>query len=307
MNTQSPEFIEIAQLDKDEAREMLEAIRWPNCPVCPHCGSVEGAYKLEGKKTRPGLYKCADCRKQFTVTVGTVFEGSRIPLNKWLLAIYMMCASKKGVSAHQLHRQLKVTYKTAWFMCHRIRLAMTQEPMFSQIRGTVEADETYIGGRESNKHWDKKIKNAQGRSLKSKTPVFALIERGGQLRAKKMHSVAAKDLKEEIRKNVHPSAKIVTDKFASYHGLSSEFQHEIVDHGKREYVRGDVHTNTLEGWFSLLKRGVTGTFHHVSDKHLDRYVDEFVFRYNNRELEDGERMVKAIKKVAGKRLIYKEM
>jgi len=206
-----PNWMTIAQMNKEEAREFIEAIRWPDGPICPHCGE-NGAYTLkpkEGSKrpVRPGVYKCKECRKQFTVTVGTIFEGSRIPLNKWIMAIYLMCASKKGISAHQLHRQLGITYKSAWFMCHRIRYAMTQPPLVDKLAGIVEVDETYIGG--------KKRGGKRGRGSENKTLVVAIVERGGELCAQKMNRLSSKNLKGFIRKNVTQGAQVVTDEFQS--------------------------------------------------------------------------------------------
>lgn len=296
-------IMSIASMSEDEAREKLEKIRWPNGIYCPKCGSVKGAWKLKSKsgtknKIRPGVYKCKDCRKKFTVTVGTVFEDSHIPLNKWLAAVYLMNASKKGISAHQLHRMLDITYKAAWFMAHRIRFAMSEPALSRKLNGIVEADETYVGGKRRGK---------RGRGSENKTPVFALIERGGELRAQKVKNVTGKTLKQVMRENVEKEARIMTDGFLAYKGLDREYaSHETVDHGIREYVRGDVHVNLAENWFSLLKRGVMGTFHHVSEKHLDRYVDEFQFRFNNRKVTDGERAQKALKGIEGKRLMYKD-
>ncbi len=298
----------IAGLSEAEARETLEKIRWPNGVVCPRCGSVLGPYKLRSKpdsknKVRDGLYKCTDCRKTFTVTVGTIFEDSHIPLRKWLVAIYLMNASKKGISAHQLHRMLDITYKTAWFMAHRIRFAMSEKPL-GKLLGIIEADETYIGGHEENKHHDKQV----GRQWRDKkVPVFALVQRDGELRAGTVTDVTAVNLRAIMRENITPDSHIMTDEFHSYSALDEDFlHHDLVNHKRKEYVRGNVHTNTLEGWFSLLKRGINGTFHHVSPQHLDRYIGEFTYRYNNRKLSDGERARKAIKQVVGKRLVYKE-
>jgi len=304
-------FKQLRNMTEEQARDTLEAIRWNGQPVCPRCQS-ERAHKLTPKgdtktKVRAGVYFCGNCRKQFTVTVGTIFEGSRIKIADWLMALYLMCSSKKGISAHQLHRTLGVTYKTAWFMAHRIRLAMSERPLEEKLQGTIEADETYIGGKEKNKHANKRTANNRGRSTKTKTPVFALVERGGQLRAQKVPAVSGNNLKGIIREHVSKDSTLVTDDFPVYQGLEREFAgHEVVDHSTGEYVRGDAHTNTVEGWFALLKRGVVGTFHHVSEEHLDRYVDEFAFRYNNRKIKDGERAIEAIRNSKGKRLTYKE-
>ena len=303
--------------DGDKARELLESLRWPDGPVCPHCGNSE-AYKLEAKpesKTavRTGVYKCKKCRKQFTVTVGTIFEDSRIPLSKWLAAIYMMCASKKGVSAHQLHRELGITYKSAWFMCHRIRLAMEDGPLASMLSGIVEVDETYVGGkpRKENKPRDAEEgepkKNKRGRGT-DKTPVVAIVEREGKVKAQKVSNLTSASLKTVIRENVDQQSYIMTDGFTSYEGLADEYEgHGVVFHSLGEYAFNGIHINTAESWFALLKRGYVGTFHRMSDTHLNRYAAEFVFRWDNRKINDGERTKRAIEGVKGKRLMYKNL
>ncbi len=291
--------------DEDKARGFLEALRWPNGPVCPHCGSAKGAYKLTAKPTskkpgRAGLYKCKDkdCRKQFTVRVGTIFEDSHIPLSKWLMAIHLLCASKKGMSAHQLHRMLGVTYKSAWFMAHRIRYAMTQEPLHSKLTGVVEVDETYVGG---------KARHGSSRGRMDKPPVVALVQRGGEVRAFPMKRVTEENLRQAIRDHVDPSSRIMTDGHYGYRKVGEEFaEHQFVSHDRNEWVRGDAHTQTVEGYFSLLKRGIVGTYHHVGDEHLHRYVNEFSFRYNARKITDGERAARAIRGAEGKRLMLKE-
>jgi transposase-like protein len=297
--------------DAQKAAEYLESIRWPDGPVCPHCGESERkAYRLKTKTGRR-LWKCAACRKQFTVTVGTIFESSHIPLNKWLLAFYLLCSSKKGMSAHQLHRMLGVQYKSAWFMAHRIREAMKQPPFAERLRGTVEADETYIGGkpRRANRKTDQLKKGAKkqtGRGT-TKAPVVVLVERGGQARSFRMASVTGRELGDAMRRNIDRKAHLRTDSFPSYKKIGQEFaSHEIVNH-LDEYVRGDAHTNTAENFFSILKRGIDGVYHHVSEAHLPRYLAEFDFRYNTRSgrgIDDAERTRLALKGAEGKRLTY---
>jgi transposase-like protein len=293
--------------DEDAARELLERMRWPDGPSCPTCGKKETVYRMQRlasstKPGRKGLLRCRKCNKQFTVTVGTVFEDSHIPITTWIQALYLLCgASKKGMSAHQLHRMLGITYKSAWFMAHRLRYAMTQEPLASKLTGTVEADETYIGGKRKN--------TPRGRAGKEshKTPVVALVERGGRLRAMPVERVTADNLDSVLREHVDASASVMTDSWIGYRNVGQNFaSHEKVDHAQGEYVRGECHTNTLEGFFSLLKRGIVGSYHHVGKGHLHRYCDEFTFRYSARKATDAERMVLAVEGAEGKRLTYKQ-
>ncbi len=282
--------------DEKKAIELIERLRWPGGPVCPHCESKK-AYRLRVKSSRRKLWKCAKCRKQFSVMVGTIFEDSHIPLKKWLVAIYLMCSSKKGISANQLHRSLKLTYKSTWFMCHRIRYAMSQPLLADKLKGIIEADETYIGG---------KARGTVGRGADKKVPVLALIERGGGARSFLLPNVGGGTIRSLIKGHVEIEAEIMTDQFPSYKGLGKHFaDHHVVEHGK-QYVRGIVHTNFAESYFSLLKRGIMGTFHHVSEKHLPFYLAEFDFRWNERELLDGDRTAEAIKCIEGKRLTYKQ-
>ncbi len=297
--------------DEDKAREFIESQRWPNGPVCPHCQSTS-VYRLTPKagSTRPGrkgLLKCADCRKQFTVTVGTIFEDSRIPLRKWVIAIHLLCSSKKGMSAHQIHRMLDITYKSAWFMMHRIRYAMTQEPLASKLEGTVECDETYIGGKAKNMHKSVREQKIQGRGAVGKAPVVTLVQRDGNVRSQYMEQVTEANLKEVMKKHIHPSANIMSDEAAAYKNIGPLFaSHESVNHSQDEYVRGNAHVNTAESVHSLVKRGVFGVYHHWSVKHLHRYLTEFDFRFNLRKTKDGDRLVLTIKGAEGKRLYYKD-
>jgi transposase-like protein len=295
--------------DEDAARALLEEMRWgKDGAVCPHCGAME-PYKLtpkaESKRpVRKGVYKCRACRKQFTVTVGTIFEDSHIPISKWLLAIHLLASSKKGMSAHQLHRNLGISYKGAWFMAMRLRHAAAHGPFAGMLEGTIEIDETYVGARGK-----RGTRRGRPGAESHKTPVVALVERGtGKVRAFPMMRVTANNLGKAIESHVRHGATLMTDEFAAYQIVAEEAgrQHETVNHSKDEYVRGNAHTNTVEGFFSLLKRGVNGVYHHVSRGHLGRYCDEFAFRYENRKVSDGERAKMLVMKAEGKRLTYKQ-
>jgi transposase-like protein len=297
--------------DDDKAREWLEAALWPDGPVCPHCGTLGEATKVMGESHRPGLYMCNACRKQFTVTVGTLFERSKIPLSKWLLATFLLSASKKGISTHQLHRMLGVSYKSTWFMMHRIREAMAPakgkaEPLGGKGK-FIEADETVIGGKERNKRLSKR--NPKNIGAVGKQIAFALVERGGKVRSHHVPDVSAKTLRPILVAQVDRKSLLMTDDAGQYRLIGPEFAgYETVNHGANEYVRGDAHTNTIEGYFSILKRGITGTYHHVSQQHLKRYLAEFDFRYNLRSavgVDDETRAQEALKGIKGKRLTYR--
>jgi transposase-like protein len=294
--------------DEDKARAFLESLRWPHGPVCPKCGVVDNAYRLTprpGSKTRRGLWKCRDCRSQFTVTVGSVMEDSHIPLSKWVIAVHLLAASKKGMSAHQLHRMLGISYKAAWFMAHRIRYAMAPS-QHEKLTGIVEVDETYVGGKITNRL----RRMGTGRGTVNKVPVVSLVQRGGRVVSMPMPRVTADNLRAAIRKHVSTAATIMTDEFPGYRGLGRRYRggHHTVKHQGGEYVRGNVHVNTAEGYFGIFKRGINGVYHHVGQGHLWRYLNEFDYRYNNRSalgVEDGERAAQVVRQSAGKRLMFK--
>jgi transposase-like protein len=295
---------QVPELTEDQARAHLEKLRWPNGPGCVHCGSVN-VTRLNGKAARPGVLQCNDCREQFTVTVGTVLEDSHIPLAKWVKGFHLMCSSKKGISALQLQRNLGLgSYRTAWHMAHRIRYAMKCETA-PVLTGKVEVDETYVGGK-PRKYSGMKLKHGRGTT---KAPVVALVSRDGQSRVHAVNSVDGRTLRSVIRNNVdRKNATLLTDEFVAYRKAGTHFAggHHTVCHSWGEYARGDIHTNTVESWFALLKRGVVGTFHAVSESHLQRYCDEFAFRWNGRTLTDSERRDAAIVQMEGKRLMYRK-
>jgi transposase-like protein len=303
--------------DEDKAREHLEALRWPTGPFCPHCGSFNAKRlpPVRGRKTkthpegaiRAGVVQCRDCREQYSVTVGTVFEASKVPLHKWLLCNHLMVSSKKGISAHQIHRMLGVTYKTAWFMCHRIREAMRDvEPTaFGSGGGMVEADETFIGNKEGSKR--RKI------AYHHKMKVISLVDRdSGSARSFVIDGVGVRDIFPILGENISREAKLMTDELGAYKALGWNFAiHHTVTHSAGEYVNLAnrlLHTNTVEGYFSIFKRGMKGIYQHCREKHLHRYLAEFDFRYSNRianGIDDTERASIALRGIYGKRLTYR--
>jgi transposase-like protein len=289
----------------ENARAYWESIHWPHGSVCPHCKNADAKsiWKIEAnekKKIRAGLHQCAKCNKQFTSTIGTIFEDSHIPLRKWLVAFYLNSASKKGISSLQLQRILGLgSYRTALFMQHRIRHSLKETGFNEKLSGTVEVDETYVGGKT----------RGTGAGYKgNKTAVVSLLQRGGAVRSQVMRHVTGNNLKQVVKDNVQICSDVNTDDHYGYRGLEPKFNHHIVKHSAKEYVRREknrlVTTNGVEGFFSLLKRGVVGTFHHVSEQHLPLYLAEFDHRHNTRFQTDGERTIVALKKANGKRLTY---
>ncbi len=311
MNLTDPRF-----QNPDKAREWFEAQRWPDGPYCPHCGNADQdkIRKLEGKAHRPGLYQCAECRQQFTVTVGTVYERSKIPLNKWLMAMHLLGAGKKGTSAHQLHRTLGITYQSAWFMAHRIRKAMEDTAPLPPLGGSgkvVEADETYFGPKD---RITKRTRHGKP-GLASKRMVVGLVERGGHTRLFYVEKSSAANIRDVLVRNASRKSHLHTDESVFYPVTGEEFaSHRTVKHTAGEYVRYDgetvIHTNTIENVFSVLKRGMRGTYQHCGEAHLHRYLAEFQFRYNHRSglgIEDTERVEQIAKQAHGKRLTYRRI
>jgi transposase-like protein len=320
-------------LPNDEAcRLFLEDLRWNGTPVCPHCGSVnESHYKLKTKGVFSGLYKCKDCRERFTVTVGTMFEGSHVPLRKWFIAIYIFSAHKKGISSIQLGKDLGITQKSAWFVLCRLR-ANFQTTCELCFEGTIEADETFVGGKNKNRHANKKIEGSQGRSAADKVPVIGVAQKQiVEYKVRPHKVIPGRTVNEKIVKQqslvsctvvgdtssdtiqplllsqVKADSKIVTDAYRSYIGLNKNFTHVSIKHVDGNYITvGEDHTNTIEGFWSLLKNGIRGIYHNVSPKHLSKYCDEFSYRYNQRLISDGQRFTLSVVG-ADTRLTYKEL
>lgn len=298
----------LACADEKAAVEFMEKQRWGDNPCCPHCGSL-AVYQMKdsttGERQKNFRWRCKDCNKQYSVRVGTVFEDSRAPLRHWCYAFWRASTSKKGVAALEIHRQTGLAYKSCLFMLNRIRYAMDEQDI-EPLSGDVETDEVFIGGH--GRHPTKNKAERQRRKEK-KTPVIGMLERGGRVRPRIVADVTADSLKQAIRANVHPSARIITDSWVGYHGIGSEFAggHHTVNHAEKEYVRGEFHTNSVEGFFGMMRRGLRGIYHNVSRAHLHRYLSEFEFRHNHRLLSDGERLVKAIKAANHKRITYRQI
>lgn len=297
--------------NEEAAFAHVEALLWPNGPVCPHCGATEEHIgRLAGKSSRLGLRKCYACRETFTVRMGAIFEDSHLPLHLWLQVIHLMCASKKGVSTRQIQRMLNCSMKTAWFLTHRIRKAMDYGglgPLGGEGK-IIEADTTYVGGKEKNKHVGKR--NARNIGGMGKQIVHSLVERGGRVRSHHIPKVNGTTLRPILEAHADFKSSLMTDTTGGYLHVGKRFaRHEMVDHGALEYVRGDAHSNTVENYFSIFKRGIVGVYHNVSEAHLRRYLAEFDFRYSNREgrgIDDEKRAELALQGVKGKRLTYKK-
>ena len=316
METQRVTFQNVLQWTEDQCREFLETMRWPDGPVCPKCGETVPyriTRKSASKNAVRSLYRCRACKRQYTATVGTIFEDSKLPLNKWFAAIYLMCSSKKGVSAHQVHRTLGVTYKSAWFMCHRIREAMRDKGDLSLLSGTIEADETYVGGKRRG-HWTwhereqdeiaMGLREKRSHPRSDKAIVFGILERDGRVRTMKVQDVTADGMQRAITGNVDlPESRLMTDGHAAYRNIGRWLPHQVIRH-ESEYVRGDIHTQGIENYWSLLKRGLYGVFQHVDEGYLGQYLAEFQYRFNHRKVSDAERFAALMAQTQGRLLWY---
>ena len=281
---------------ENKCLEYLEQKRWNGSIICPHCKN-DKYYRFKDRKR----FKCASCREQFTAKIGTIFEDSKISLKKWFVAIYLNTAHKKGVSSHQLAKDIKVTQKTAWFMLQRIRFGLGADNSLDEtLEDTVEVDETFVGGKNKNRHADKKVKNSQGRSFKDKTPILGMMQRGGKVKTVVIPSTGREHVQPIVKKVVKPGTVLMTDEWWAYTGLNRIYDHYIVNHGAGEYVNGDIHTNNIEGFWPWIKRMISGVYHSTSKKHLQFYANEATFRYNTRTMTDGCRLDQALTLINGR-------
>ena len=287
--------------DPQRCLDLLVAMRWPHGPVCPRCNSVEHGYL----KSR-SVWQCKSCRKQYTAKLGTIFEDSPLPLNKWFCALWMITSAKNGVSSYEIHRALKVTQKTAWFMMHRLRLALQKGSIDRKLMGEVEVDETYIGGKGRNMHVDKRIKLQRNEGFFRKAVVVGMLERKGEVRTAMLARASGKLLEAAIKEHVVPGSALYSDEFRSYQHVGKEYAHQVINHAEK-YVEGNVHTNNIECYWSLLKRGIKGTYVSVEPFHLFRYLDEQSFRFNTRKDNDQGRFMLALSQISGKRIEYKAL
>ncbi|ATL46560.1 IS1595 family transposase [Chitinophaga caeni] len=288
--------------DKNVCLDYLASKRWNGSVYCVFCG-CNNVYTLKGKYRR---YKCGDCRKQFSAIKGTIFENSPIHLQKWFMAIFLITTHKKGISSVQLASSLGVTQKTAWFMAQRIRYALKVKSFDKKLDGVIQCDETFVGGKNKNRHAHKKVANSQGRSFKDKTPVLGMLHTGGHLRLIVMPDTASASIQPAIKEHIAEGSIIVSDEWLGYNGLDKKYFHIVMDHQQKEFVRGAFHTNSIEGFWGLFKRGIIGVYHYLSRKHLQRYCDEFSFRYNNRSIPNSYKFESCLNSV-NCRLTYKEL
>lgn len=287
--------------DPQRCQDLLSAMRWPHGPVCPKCQSPRHGYL----KSR-SVYQCKDCRKQYTAKLGTIFEDSPLPLDKWFCALWMLTSAKNGVSSYEVHRALKITQKTAWFMLHRLRLALQKGSIDRKLMGEVEVDETYIGGQARNMHKDKRIKMKQTEGFFRKAVVIGMLERKGEVRTAVLNRASTRLIEKAVQDNVVPGSSLFSDEAQAYSRVGKEYAHQVINHAET-YVKGNVHTNSIENYWSLLKRGIKGTYVSVEPFHLFRYLDEQSFRFNTRKDNDQGRFMTALSQISGKRVEYKAL